>query len=147
MHLLCSSFFPVVCFDDFFMTEFCERSFVGGCTEDNITSITSITSIGSSFWDILFASPRDDTIPAFSCLEGQMHFIDKHHTWNYNIEKRVQEYSSFLKIYKKTQEKQKIDKEKLAKSKISIQSEYPILYPRSLILSFCIWQKENVHSK
>jgi len=76
--LLGSSFFSIICFDDFLMTEFSESRFVRSSNEYDISTISPITSIGSTFWDIFFTTPRDNTITSFTRFECHFYFIDEH---------------------------------------------------------------------
>jgi hypothetical protein len=78
MHFLCSSFFPFFCLDELGMTEFPESCLMGSSTEDDISSLSSITSVGSSFWDIFLLSPCYDAISAFSSFACEYDFVDEH---------------------------------------------------------------------
>lgn len=68
MTLLSSSFFTVLSLYDLLMTELAESGFMSSCDKDDMSTITTIPTKWSSFWDIFLTTPRDDTVTSFACF-------------------------------------------------------------------------------
>jgi hypothetical protein len=78
MTFLSTSFFTILCSDDLLMAVFSESRLVGSGDEDDMSTISTITTKWSSFWDIFFTTPGDDPIASFTCLECEFDFVDEH---------------------------------------------------------------------
>ncbi len=78
MHILSSSAFSFFGFDNFFMTKVHKGGLMGSSKKDNISSVSSVTTIGTSFWNVFFFSPRNRSVSSFSGFELYLYFIDKH---------------------------------------------------------------------
>jgi hypothetical protein len=73
-----SSFFTILCGDDFLMAEFAQSSLVCRSDEDDMSTVTTITTKRPSLWDVFLTTPRDDTITSLTCFESHFYFIDEH---------------------------------------------------------------------
>lgn len=78
MTFLGSTLFAILGGDDFLMAIFAQSGLVSRCDEDDMSTVTTITTKRSSLWDIFLTTPRDDTVTSFTCLESHFYFIDEH---------------------------------------------------------------------
>jgi hypothetical protein len=73
-----TSFFTIFGGDDFLMTIFAQSSLMSRRYEDDMSTVTTITTKWSSLWDIFFTTPRDDPVASFACFECEFYFVDEH---------------------------------------------------------------------
>jgi hypothetical protein len=78
MTLLGSSFFTIFCGDDFLMAIFSQSGLMSCSDEDDMSTVTTITTEWSTLWDIFLTTPRDDAITSFTCFESHFYFVDEH---------------------------------------------------------------------
>jgi hypothetical protein len=69
VHLLGSSLLSVFCLDDLLMAELTESCLMSRRAEDDISAITTVTTIRTTLRDVLLTTPRYDAIPSFTCTE------------------------------------------------------------------------------
>ncbi len=78
VHILCSSTFTFLGFYDFLMSKIHKCRLVRSGKKDDISAISPISTIWSSFRNIFFFSPRNGSISSFSRFKLHLYLIDKH---------------------------------------------------------------------